>query len=154
MSNLRNKVQALAGVFVEELLNEIASEMTAAFEGSFSLGTEKKSAPRRAQPAKTKGRAKGAKRDPKALAELTHDLEAVIKSKPGQRIEEIGKIMSVATKDLALPVKKLLAAKRIRVTGQRRATKYFPAGGGASKSSPKKASKKSSSKKSSSKKKK
>ena len=37
----------------------------------------------------------------------------------------IGKTMNVATKELALPVQKLWAAKAIRTKGQKRATKYF-----------------------------
>jgi hypothetical protein len=78
-------------------------------------------------PAERRARRKGGKRDPKELAKLVESLYAAIKRKPGSRIEEIGKAMSVATKDLALPVAKLLASKRIKKTGTRRATKYFPA---------------------------
>jgi hypothetical protein len=71
-------------------------------------------------------RPKGAKRDPKALAALTEKLGAFIKKTPGQRIEQIGKAMGTATKELALPVKKLLLAKKISTKGQKRATTYFP----------------------------
>ena len=42
-------------------------------------------------------------------------------------MEAIGKALGTPTKDLNLPVKKLLAAKKIRVEGQKRATEYFPA---------------------------
>lgn len=72
---------------------------------------------------------KGAKRDPRVLEALTEKLGAFIKKNPGQRIEQIGKALGTPTKELALPVKKLLAAKRISTKGRRRATKYFPAGG-------------------------
>jgi hypothetical protein len=70
-------------------------------------------------------RVKGEKRSPGSLAKLTADLGAYIKKNPGQRIEQIGKAMGVATKDLALPVKKLIAEKAIRTRGQKRATAYF-----------------------------
>lgn len=69
---------------------------------------------------------KGAKRDPGELEALTEKLAAYIKKNPGQRIEHIGKAIGASTKDLALPVKKLLAAKRVSTKGQRRATAYFP----------------------------
>ena len=79
-------------------------------------------------------RPKGAKRDPKVLAALTEKLGAFIKKNPGQRIEQIGKALSIATKELALPVKKLVAAKMISSKGQKRATTYYGGrGGGAAK---------------------
>ena len=68
----------------------------------------------------------GAKRDPAALAKLTDDLGFYIEKHPGKRIEEIAEAMGESTKDLALPVKKLLGAKRISTRGQKRATRYFP----------------------------
>ena len=49
---------------------------------------------------------------------------------PGQRIEQIGAAIGMRTKDLALPIRKLVAQKQIRTEGQRRATRYFPGGGG------------------------
>ncbi len=68
----------------------------------------------------------GAKRPPSELAKLTDRLGDYIKSHPGLRIEPIGAALAIPTKDLTLPVKKLLAAKRIRSEGQKRATEYFP----------------------------
>ena len=53
-------------------------------------------------------------------------LEGAIKRKPGQRIEQIAVELRTRTKELALPAKKLIAAKKIRTTGNRRATKYYP----------------------------
>src|ERR1700722_4377403 len=72
-------------------------------------------------------RPSGAKRPPAELAKLTEKLGEYIKAHPGLRIEPIGKALSVPTKELNLPVKKLLAAKKIRSEGQKRATEYFPA---------------------------
>jgi hypothetical protein len=69
----------------------------------------------------------GAKRPPGELAKLTEKLGEYIKSHPGLRIEPIGKALSVPTKELSLPVKKLIATKKIRSEGQKRATEYFPA---------------------------
>ena len=39
--------------------------------------------------------------------------------------------MKVATKHLKLPIAKLMEAKQLRTEGQKRGTRYFPAGGGA-----------------------
>jgi hypothetical protein len=75
------------------------------------------------------GREKGAKRDPQVLDALVERLGAFVIKNPGKRIEEIGSELAIPTKELALPVKKLIAAKRITTKGQRRATTYYPAGG-------------------------
>jgi hypothetical protein len=71
-------------------------------------------------------RAPGEKRPAMELAKLVEKLADYIKANPGQRMEAIGKALGTPTKDLNLPVKKLLAAKKIRVEGQKRATEYFP----------------------------
>ena len=70
----------------------------------------------------------GAKRPPEELAATVAKLGAYIAKNPGQGIEAIGKALATPTKDLALPVKKLLATGKIKVTGEKRATRYFPKG--------------------------
>jgi hypothetical protein len=72
-------------------------------------------------------RAPGEKRPPAELVKLTDKLGDYIKSHPGHRMEAIGKALGVPTRELNLPVKKLLAGKKIRVQGHKRATEYFPA---------------------------
>jgi predicted transcriptional regulator len=59
--------------------------------------------------------------------QLVGKLQAEIKAKPGLRMEQIAKALSSSTKELALPAKKLIAEKKIKTKGERRATKYFPA---------------------------
>ena len=80
---------------------------------------------------------KGQKRDPGLLEALTEKLGSFIAKNPGLRIEQIGQTLGVATKDLALPVKKLIAAKRISTKGQKRATTYYAGGGRGGKRGPK-----------------
>ena len=46
---------------------------------------------------------------------------------PGQRMEHIAREFGLATPELTLPVKKLLADGKLRVEGQKRATQYYPA---------------------------
>lgn len=72
-------------------------------------------------------RAKGEKRSPQDLAQLVSKLQSEIKAKPGLRMEQIAAAIGSTTKDLALPAKKLIAEKKIKTKGERRATKYFPA---------------------------
>lgn len=72
-------------------------------------------------------REKSLKRNSRELEALVSKLHASIKSKPGQRIEEIATALGTTTKELALPTRKLIADKKVKKTGTRRATKYFPA---------------------------
>jgi hypothetical protein len=73
-----------------------------------------------------KKRAPGEKRSADELAKLTDKLATYIKANPGQRIEQIGAGLGRPTKELSLPVKKLLRAKRISSKGHKRATTYHP----------------------------
>jgi hypothetical protein len=68
----------------------------------------------------------GAKRDKQDLIDLQERLHQHITASPGLGVEQIGKAIGVSTKDLVLPVKKLLAAKKIRSEGAKRATRYWP----------------------------
>ncbi len=51
-----------------------------------------------------------------------------VKAHPGQGIEQISKAINIASKELKLPVVKLLAMKRMRTEGQKRGTRYFVGG--------------------------
>lgn len=73
-----------------------------------------------------RSRRKGAKRDPEELTQLADSLLAYVKANPGQRIEEVARGMETSTRELSLPAKKLLANRKIRTRGQKRATTYFP----------------------------
>ena len=72
----------------------------------------------------------GGRRSADQIDATCEALLAAIASSPGQRIEQIGSAIGMRTKDLALPIRKLLAQKQIRTEGQRRATRYFPGAGG------------------------
>lgn len=68
---------------------------------------------------------KGAKRPPQEITKLTARLLEYVKGHKGERIEQIAKGMGVSTRELNLPVKKLIASKALRTKGHKRATQYF-----------------------------
>jgi len=70
-------------------------------------------------------REKGQKRDPGEIERLTARLLDYVKGNAGQRIEQIAAGMGTVTKELNLPVKKLIAQKSLKTKGQKRATQYF-----------------------------
>ena len=68
----------------------------------------------------------GEKRSPVLLAQVTDQVGNHIKTNPGQGVEQIAKALSTTTKELTLPIRKLLGDKKITSKGQKRATRYFP----------------------------
>jgi hypothetical protein len=75
-------------------------------------------------------RARGAKRSSDELERLSDTFIEFVKSNPGLRIEQINKQLGTTTKDLALPIRKLISDGAIKVKGQKRSTTYFPGEGG------------------------
>ncbi|HWN70875.1 MAG TPA: hypothetical protein VNM90_24705 [Haliangium sp.] len=72
---------------------------------------------------------KGGKRSPDEIAATADRLLQYIRENPGQRMESIATAMSSSTRELALPIKRLVRNRQIQVEGQKRATSYYPATG-------------------------
>ncbi len=68
---------------------------------------------------------KRVRRSPEVLQKLQANILAAVKSKQGQRLEEIGRAMKTDTAVLKRPMSLLLAAKKVKTKGQKRGTKYF-----------------------------
>jgi len=75
-------------------------------------------------------RGRGAKRSSDELDKLAEAFTSFVKENPGLRIEQINKQLGTTTKDLALPIRKLLGDGVIHAKGQKRSTTYFAGGGG------------------------
>jgi hypothetical protein len=68
---------------------------------------------------------RGAKRTAADLEALSEQFAAFVKASPGLRIEQINKQLGTSTKDLALPIRKLISDGVITAKGQKRSTTYF-----------------------------
>jgi hypothetical protein len=132
---IRERVEAFAAELTE-LIRAAAMETVASALGEGAVGGGRgRGRGRRAaavavragrRGARAAAREKGAKRPPQEIEKLTGKLADYVKSNPGQRIEQIAKGMGTSTKELNLPVKKLIATKALKTRGQKRATQYFP----------------------------
>jgi hypothetical protein len=69
---------------------------------------------------------RGAKRTAADLEALSEQVASFISANPGLRIEQINKELGTTTKDLALPIRKLISEGAINAKGQKRSTTYFP----------------------------
>jgi len=83
--------------------------------------------PRRAgRPARRAGGGgKRIRRSAEELTQISARVLAQVRSKAGQRLEEIGRALKTDTAILKRPVAMLVAAKKLKTTGQKRGTKYF-----------------------------
>ena len=65
------------------------------------------------------------RRSSEDLAKIGARVLAQVRSKPGQRLEEIGRALKTDTAVLKKPVADLLKAKELKTKGQKRGTRYF-----------------------------
>ncbi len=71
------------------------------------------------------GRGRGAKRTQADLDRLGEQFVTFVTKHPGMRIEQINKELGTSTKDLALPIRKLIADGAVKTKGKKRSTVYF-----------------------------
>jgi hypothetical protein len=122
----RRTVHDIINDFVTELTAALEAQTTAAIRGALAGRETGNGRRRRAQgiaPASAPRR-KGGKRTPEALEALTKNLLTTIKRKPGLGIEALAEAMSTSTKELTLPMKKLIAERKVKATGQKRGMRY------------------------------
>src|SRR5882672_12102780 len=135
-------IRARIDSFLSELAGLVRKSALKAVQAALGEG-----APRRRGPGRPKGsgrrgpgrprkagrrRAGRPARGGKRVRRSTEDLAAIgarvlaqVRSKQGQRLEEIGRALRTDTGVLKRPVAILLAAKKLRTKGQRRGTMYF-----------------------------
>jgi hypothetical protein len=134
MGDLHNNLQARAEAFAADLMmlvRRAAIDAVREALGEPAPGLAKTPPASRAQrPPKGAAPRKASKprvvRDREALAKLVERLAGHIKANPGQRMDHIRVALGLTTRELALPIKKLLAEKRITSKGQRRGMTYSP----------------------------
>jgi len=109
-----------------ELVRQAALESVSAALGTPAAGQRSRGATAK-RPAAGFVAKSGGKRTARELEQQGTALVTMIRQTPGIRADQLAKAMGVMTRDLALPIKKLLADKAITKKGQKRATAYFVA---------------------------
>ena len=69
---------------------------------------------------------RGGKRTSAELDKLGDAFLAFVNKHPGLRIEQINKQLGTTTKDLALPIRKMIEEGSLKTKGTKRSTTYFP----------------------------
>lgn len=139
-STLDREIRARIEGFVSTLSALVKAAAVESVQQALSGGSSPARQPARARgttraAVKRTAGARPAKRGKRSSEEVDSTAAVVlayVRVHPGERLEEIGRGLKVGTKELKLPVAKLLSAKKLRTTGQKRGTKYFAGGGGGS----------------------
>lgn len=106
--------------------SKIGAEKTAPAGKAFPVAKTAKEKPAKVAKPAGVSKAKGEKRSPADLAALVDSVYTAIRATPGMGVEQIGKALAKPTKELGLPIKKLIKDRQITTKGQKRATRYFP----------------------------
>lgn len=131
MSDFQNEMNRVVQGFVAQITELARRAAIDTLESAFG-GRGGRGAPAAAALATNLGRVgrprggRGAKRSSADLQELSERFASFVSSNPGLRIEQINKQLGTTTKDLALPIRKLISEGRIKAKGQKRSTTYFP----------------------------
>jgi hypothetical protein len=135
-STLDRDIRSRIDVFLEELsslVKQAALDSVRAALGSAATHTGsgqglprlKVKLGRTAKPAMSRG----GKRSSEDVAAMAEKIAAFVRSNPGARIEGIATGLGMPSKELKLPVIKLLGSRALTKKGQKRGTQYFVAGG-------------------------
>src|SRR3954469_21042092 len=134
MSDFQNEMNRVVQGFVAQITELARRAAIDTLESAFGGRAPRSSAPAAAPaiPAvASTGRVgrprggRGAKRTSADLEALSEQFASFVKANPGLRIEQINKELGTTTKDLALPIRKLISSGVIAAKGNKRSTTYF-----------------------------
>jgi hypothetical protein len=134
MSDFQNEMNRTVQGFVAQITELARRAAVDTLESAFGGRAGRAGGARALVAAATDGAANlGRRRGGRGAKRTTADLEALserfatfVKANPGLRIEQINKELGTVTKDLALPIRKLVSERMISTKGNKRSTTYFP----------------------------
>jgi hypothetical protein len=130
MSDLTTQMNRVVDEFVAQITELAKSAAIETLRNVLGTQTRRTSTATTSTASAGRVRGRGAKRSPDELDKLAERFQVFVKENPGLRIEQINKQLGTTTKDLALPIRKLLADGSVHAKGQKRSTTYFAGGGG------------------------
>jgi len=131
MSDFQNEMNHAVQGFVTQITELARRSALNTLESAFGgrpgrAGHASLSAPGTASPVGRPRGGRGAKRTAADLEVLSTKFMSFVKAHPGLRIEQINKELGTTTKDLALPIRKLISDGMVSAKGKKRSTAYFP----------------------------
>jgi hypothetical protein len=123
MSDFQTEMNRVVAGFVAQITDLARRAAIDTLEGA--LGSRKLGPALAVSSRGARSRGRGAKRSPGEIDKLAESFQAFVAKHPGLRIEQINKQLGTSTKDLALPIRKLISEGGIKTKGAKRSTTYF-----------------------------
>ena len=117
MKTIQARIEEQVDVFVGNLQQLVRDAAVDAI-GRAMNGKARPKKPRQASERRTR----------EQIAELTESLYRAICTNPGASMRAIGKSIAREPRELSLPAHRLIREGRVKTTGQRDQTRYFPVG--------------------------
>jgi len=124
-SRIQSFLAELSGLVKKSALEAVQEALAGGGSVSVRRGPGRPRGSGKRGPGRPARAGKRAKRSSEAVDAMAVRVLAQVRSKQGQRLEEIGRAMKMPTKGLKLPIQKLLAAKKLKTKGRKRGTQYF-----------------------------
>lgn len=132
-NHLESEIRTCINSFVDELSSLVKQaaiqSVQEALGGSSAPARRGPGRPRKANAVIRRPSSKRRKRRSSgAVDTVAQRILEQVKANPGQGVGEIGGALRLTSKDLRLPIMKLMEDKKLKTKGQRRGTKYFTPG--------------------------
>ena len=128
-TTLDREIQAKVQTFVAELSSLVKTSALESVQqalGGTAVAARRPARARAGAPLIVRRRgAQGGKRSPEVVAKTDELVLTYVRAHQGQGVEELGKGLRMPTKELKLPIAKLVGTKKLKTKGQKRGTKYF-----------------------------
>lgn len=127
MADFQNEMNKTVAAFVSQIAELARRAAIGTLESAFgeAPAPSGRGAAKAAAPGRPRGQ-RGVKRTAADIEALAAQMVTFVKAHPGMRIEQINRELGTTTKDLALPIRKLIAEGTLATKGQKRSTTYFP----------------------------
>ena|SRR6478609_7694544 len=124
--DIDSKIRACVDAFVAELTDLIREAAVEKVAEALTGSTVVRARGRATRVSASRGGGGGGKRTSDEIEAQCEQIANYVTKNPGQGVEGIAGGLNTSSKELTLPIKKLLASKELTRKGHKRATKYFP----------------------------
>jgi hypothetical protein len=122
---IRALVESFANELSQVMRRATLEEVHAKLRLAIGDVTPKRRGPGRPRGTRSGKRGRPGKFTPEQLEQHGVSILALLKKSPGARSEQLSAAMKMDAATLRIPIKALIAAKKIKVKGQKRGTTYF-----------------------------
>lgn len=125
MTDVSNQIRDRIEAFVQELGELVRRAALESVSSALGGGLSGPPRARTGRPPAAAAGARSGKRTPEELEALTESVLSHIQGHPGLGVEQIAAELGITSRDLVLPIRKLVASGKLTTEGQKRATKYY-----------------------------